>query len=48
VESARDIASLVPGAELIIVPEMGHDLPVQLVPTFADAITKAAQLAADP
>lgn len=42
VENGRDTAANIPGAELIIVPGMGHDVPLQLVPTFADAITQAA------
>lgn len=46
-ESSREIAANVPGAELIIVPGMGHDLPVQLVEILANAITKAARRAGD-
>jgi pimeloyl-ACP methyl ester carboxylesterase len=45
VEAARDIAANIPGAELIIVPGMGHELPTQLVLTIADAITSAAERA---
>jgi pimeloyl-ACP methyl ester carboxylesterase len=41
-ESAEDIAARVPNAELRIVPGLGHDIPVALVPEFADAITAAA------
>ncbi len=42
VESAEDIAARVPGAELRIVPGMGHVATAALAPTFADAITEAA------
>jgi len=42
VEGGRDTAASIPGAELIEVPGMGHDFPLALVTTFADAITKAA------
>jgi pimeloyl-ACP methyl ester carboxylesterase len=42
VVSAEDLAARIPGAVLCIVPGMGHDLPVALVPLFADAITAAA------
>jgi pimeloyl-ACP methyl ester carboxylesterase len=42
VESAEDIAARVPNAELRIIPGLGHDIPVALVPEFADAITAAA------
>lgn len=42
VESARDLESLIPGAELRLVPGLGHGIPDALVPQFADAITTAA------
>lgn len=42
VASAEDIASRVPNAKLRIIPGIGHDLPVALVPVFADAITATA------
>jgi pimeloyl-ACP methyl ester carboxylesterase len=42
VESARDIAARVPDADLRIVPGMGHEIPVELVATVADAISAAA------
>jgi pimeloyl-ACP methyl ester carboxylesterase len=45
VESAKDIAARIPGAELILIPGLGHNLPVELAPTFANAITKVAQQA---
>ena len=43
IESARDITDNIAGAELILIPGLGHDLPTQLISTFADAITRAAQ-----
>ena len=42
VESARDLAAKIPGAELRIVPGMGHDIPTALVPTIVDAVLAAA------
>jgi pimeloyl-ACP methyl ester carboxylesterase len=39
---AQDTAANIPGAELRIIPGMGHDLPIPLVNTIADAITTAA------
>lgn len=42
VEAGRDTAGAVPGAELLEVPGMGHDLPKPLWPTFVDAIAKLA------
>lgn len=42
---ARDIAACVPGAELRIIPGMGHDFPVALAPVIADAIASAADRA---
>jgi pimeloyl-ACP methyl ester carboxylesterase len=40
-------AKAIPGAELIKVPGMGHDMPKQLWPTFVDAIAKNAGRAAE-
>ena len=45
-EGGRDTAANIPGAELRIVPGMGHDLPPALVATVADAIAAAATRAA--
>jgi pimeloyl-ACP methyl ester carboxylesterase len=45
VEGGKDTAANIPGAELRIVPGMGHDIPIALVSTFADAITRAASRA---
>jgi pimeloyl-ACP methyl ester carboxylesterase len=41
VEAGRDTAAAIPGAELRIVPGMGHDIPHELVPVFVDAIMRA-------
>ncbi len=46
VEGGKDTAASIPGAELRIVPGMGHDFPTSLVQVFADAITAAAARAA--
>ena len=45
VEVGKDTAANIPGAELRIIPGMGHDLPIPLVGTIADAITAAASRA---
>jgi pimeloyl-ACP methyl ester carboxylesterase len=42
VEGGQDTAATIPGAELRIVPGMGHDLPPALLGTIADAIASAA------
>lgn len=36
----RRTAALVPGAELLLVPDMGHDRPPELWPTLVDAIAR--------
>jgi pimeloyl-ACP methyl ester carboxylesterase len=41
-------ARAIPGAELITIPGMGHDLPEELWPTFVDAIEANAARAAAP
>jgi pimeloyl-ACP methyl ester carboxylesterase len=46
VESARDIAANIPGADLRLIEGLAHDVPVELVPVFADAIVAAATRAA--
>jgi pimeloyl-ACP methyl ester carboxylesterase len=38
----RATAAAVPGAELLLVEGMGHDLPVELFETFADGIRRTA------
>jgi pimeloyl-ACP methyl ester carboxylesterase len=49
VESGQDLAVNIPGADLFIIPGLGHDMPIQLVPSFIDAIiTAATRTAAAP
>lgn len=43
VDGGKDLAANVPGAELRIVPGMGHDLPPELYGAIADAISRAAE-----
>ncbi len=38
----RATAAAIPGAELLLVDGMGHDIPPALFPTFADAIRRTA------
>ena len=45
VEGGRDTAASVPGAELRIVPGMGHDFPPALYETIADGIMRAVERA---
>lgn len=42
VEGGRDTADSIPGAKLMIIPKMGHNLPLPLVDTIADAIADHA------
>ena len=42
VEGGHDTAANIKGAELLIIPGMGHDLPLQLVEPIADASAKVA------
>lgn len=42
VSGARATAAAIPGAELLLVPGMAHDLPAPLYGTFADAIAATA------
>ena len=44
-EAGRDVAANIPGAELRVIPGMGHDIPAALITTVADAITAAASRA---
>ncbi|HEX5379373.1 MAG TPA: alpha/beta fold hydrolase [Phenylobacterium sp.] len=41
VEGGKDTAATIPGAELHIVPGMGHDLPAQIIPQICDLIELA-------
>jgi len=38
----RATAAAIPGAELLLIPGMGHDLPIELWPTVIDAIVRNA------
>ena len=42
VSGGRATAAAIPGAELILVDGMGHDLPPALFDTFADGIRRTA------
>jgi pimeloyl-ACP methyl ester carboxylesterase len=52
VAGGRDTAANIEGAELRIVPGMGHDLPPALFATFVEtielAVARARQAAASP
>ena len=43
VEGGRDTAASIPGARLVEIPGMGHDLPLALVETIAEAIAGHAK-----
>lgn len=45
VEGGKDTAANIPGAELRIVPGMGHDFPLGLVKTYADAVSSVIERA---
>ncbi len=45
VGAGHDLGARIAGATVDIVPGMGHDLPVQLLPRFADAIAQVARRA---
>jgi pimeloyl-ACP methyl ester carboxylesterase len=42
VSGGRATAAAIPGAELLLIDGMGHDLPPALFETFADAIRRTA------
>jgi pimeloyl-ACP methyl ester carboxylesterase len=42
VEGGHDTYSVIPGAEMHVVPGMGHNLPKHLIPRIADLIERAA------
>jgi pimeloyl-ACP methyl ester carboxylesterase len=44
-EGGKDTAATIPGAELVVIPGMGHDLPLALVDQVAGIIDRAAQRA---
>ena len=43
VEGGKDTAAAIPGAQLKIIPGMGHDIPLALVDEIADAIAGIAR-----
>jgi pimeloyl-ACP methyl ester carboxylesterase len=43
VSGGRATAAAIPGAELVVVPGMGHDLPVDVWPQVIDAIDRTAR-----
>ena len=45
VSGGRATAAAIPGAELLLIDGMGHDLPPALFETFADAIRRTADRA---
>jgi pimeloyl-ACP methyl ester carboxylesterase len=45
VSGGRATSHAIPGSELLLVPGMGHDLPVDLHDTFVEAITRTARRA---
>jgi pimeloyl-ACP methyl ester carboxylesterase len=45
VSGGRATAHAIPGAELLLIPGMGHDLPAALWSTFADGIERTARRA---
>lgn len=45
VSGGRSTAAAIPGAELVLVDGMGHDLPPDLFPTFVEAIARTADRA---
>jgi len=46
--AGRATADAIPGAELITIPGMGHDLPKELWPRFVEAIARNAERAGAP
>jgi pimeloyl-ACP methyl ester carboxylesterase len=46
VEAAKDTTESIPGAELLIIDGMGHDLPREVWPQLVDAIAAHTQKAA--
>ena len=43
IEAGRDTAANIPGAKLVEIPGMGHNLPVELVPQLVEAIESVAK-----
>jgi pimeloyl-ACP methyl ester carboxylesterase len=42
VSGGRATAAAIPGAELVLIPGMGHDMPRELWPVFVDGIARTA------
>jgi hypothetical protein len=42
VSGGRATARAIPGAELVLVPGMGHDMPRQLWPVLVDGVARTA------
>lgn len=47
VESAYDIEARIPGSELRVIPGLGHQVPVEVVPDVVDAIVAVAARASE-
>jgi pimeloyl-ACP methyl ester carboxylesterase len=47
IANGREQAETIPGAELIVIPGLGHEMPSAASLEFADAITRAATRAKD-
>jgi pimeloyl-ACP methyl ester carboxylesterase len=45
VSGGRATARAIPGAELVLIPGMGHDLPREMLPTLVDGIERTADRA---
>jgi pimeloyl-ACP methyl ester carboxylesterase len=45
VENGRRTAAAIPGARLLVLPTMGHDLPSAVWPEVVDAIVETARRA---
>jgi pimeloyl-ACP methyl ester carboxylesterase len=46
-EGGKDTAAAIPGAELVVIDGMGHDLPPGVWPPIIDAVSRLTQSAAD-
>ena len=46
--AGRSVATAIPGARLVIIPGMGHDLPRQVWPLIAGELAANAHRAAEP
>ncbi|MGH3330464.1 MAG: alpha/beta fold hydrolase, partial [Nocardioidaceae bacterium] len=48
VSGGRATSQSIPGSELLLIPGMGHDVPIELHETFVDAIRRTADRAGQP